>query len=165
MIFYSEVARDFAEKVYTHLTTMVVYKGSQPSVQDYITKVNDGIYTWSGDQMLQAYNSVDLTVTKIESTYRIKKNSQDGTSYGDYICRSGKAEWAVLFDKSMNEGSNKLLEFSGYQMIFLRNITANDLFMIVPVSDAAGAGVLRFDTIDFDGSSNNEIKKFTLNFS
>ena len=56
MIFYSDVARDFAERVYTRLTTMVVYKGTQPSVQDYITKVNDGIYTWSGDQMLQAYN-------------------------------------------------------------------------------------------------------------
>lgn len=169
MIFYSDVARDFAEEVYTRLTTMIVYKGSQPSVTDYITKVNDGTYTWSGNHMLQAYNSVDLAVTKIESTYRVRKTSQDGTTYGDYICRSGQGEWAVLFDNSMvktNEtDTNKLLEFSGYQMIFLRNITENDLFMIVPVSDAAGAGVLRFDTIDFDGASNNAIKKFTLNFS
>lgn len=165
MIFYSDVARDFADEVYTRLTAMVVYKGSQPSVQDYIDKVNDGTFTWSGDHMLQAYDSVDLSVTKIESTYRIKKNSPIGTSYGDYICRSGMAEWAVLFDKSMLEGTNKLLEFSNYQLVFLRNITANDLFMIVPVSDTAGAGVLRFDKIDFDGVTNNAIEKFTLNFS
>jgi hypothetical protein len=165
MIFYSDVAKDFAEDVYTHLTTMVVYKGAQPSVADYITRVNDGIYTWTGNDMLQAYNNVDLSVTKIEATHRIRKSSQAGTTYGDFICRSGKAEWAVLFDRSMSEGTNKLLEFSGYQMIFLRNITINDLFMIVPVSNAAGAGVLRFDTIDFDGATNNAIKKFTLNFS
>lgn len=165
MIFYSDVARDFAERVYTRLTTMVVYKGTQPSVQDYITNVNDGSYTWSGDSMLQAYNSVDLAVTKIEATYRIGKNSPIDTTYGDYICRSGSAEWAVLFDKSMLEGSNKLLEFSNYQLVFLRNITANDLFIIVPVSDTAGAGVLRFDQINFDGVTNNAIEKFTLNFS
>lgn len=165
MIFYSDLARDFAERVYTRLTTMVVYKGSQPSVQDYIAKVNDGAYTWSGDYMLQAYNSVDLAVTKIEATYRINKNSLVNTSYGDYICRSGSAEWAVLFDKSMLEGPNKLLQFSNYQLVFLRNITANDLFMIVPVSDTAGAGVLRFDKINFDGATNNAIDKFTLNFS
>jgi hypothetical protein len=119
--------------------------------------------------MLQGYDSVNLAVTKIESTYRIKKNSQVGTSYGDYICRNGQAEWAVLFDKSMVKTSasdtNKLLEFSNYQLVFLRNITASDLFMIVPVSDTAGAGVLRFDKIDFDGVTNNTIDKFTLNFS
>jgi hypothetical protein len=165
MIFYSDVARDFAEDVYTRLTTMVVYKGAQPSVQDYISRVNDGTYAWIGNHILQAYNAVDLTVTKIESTYRIKKNSTINTEYGDFIAATGRAEWAVLFDKSMLEGTNKLLEFSGYQLIFLRNITENDLFMIVPVSDAAGAGVLRFDTIDFDGATNNVIKKFTLNFS
>jgi hypothetical protein len=165
MIFYSDVARDFAQDVYTQLTTMVVYKGTQPSVQDYITKVNNGTYTWAGNYLLQAYNGVDLAVTKIESTYRINKNSIAGTEYGNFIASSGTAEWAVLFDKSMSVGTNKLLTFSNNQLIFSRNITENDLFMIVPVSDAAGAGIVRFDTTNFDGVSNNAIQKFTLNFS
>ena len=165
MIFYSDVARDFAEDVYVRLTTMVVYKGTQPSVQDYISKVNDGTYTWTGNHLLQAYKDVDLAVNKIEATYRINKVSPDGTSYGNYIKQAGTAEWAVLFDLSMLEGSNKLLEFSSTTGLnFLRTVTENDLFMIVPVSDAAGAGILRFNTINFDGL-NNPIKKFTLNFS
>ena len=166
MIFYSAVARDFAEDVYIRLTTMVVYKGAQPSVQNYISKVNDGTYKWTGNYLLQAYKDVDLTVNKIESTYRISKDSPNGTSYGDYVRQSGTAEWAVLFDFSMLEGTNKLLEFDSNtnRLNFLRNITENDLFMIVPVSNAAGAGVLRFDTVTFD-NSNKVIKKFTLNFS
>jgi hypothetical protein len=166
MIFYSDVAKDFAEDVYSRLTTMVVYKGTRPTVQSYISKVNDDTYKWSGNYLLQAYKDVDLKVNKIESTYRISKNSPDGTEYGDYIRQSGNAEWAVLFDLSMLEGTNKLLEFdpSTNRLNFLRNLTENDLFMIVPVSDASGAGVLRFDTITFD-NSNKVIKKFTLNFS
>ena len=106
------------------------------------------------------------SVNKIESTYRISKDSPTGTSYGSYIRQSGIAEWAVLFDFSMLEGTTKLLEFDSNtnRLNFLRNITENDLFMIVPVSDAAGAGVLRFNTVTFD-NSNKVIKKFTLNFS
>ena len=166
MIFYSDVAREFAEDVYIRLTTMVVYKGVRPSVQDYVAKVNDGTYNWTGNHLLQAYKDVDLTVNKIESTYRISKDSPTGTSYGSYIRQSGIAEWAVLFDFSMLEGETKLLEFDSNtnRLNFLRNITENDLFMIVPVSDAAGAGVLRFNTVTFD-NSNKVIKKFTLNFS
>jgi hypothetical protein len=164
MIFYSDVARDFAEDVYVRLTTMVVYKGTQPSVTEYI---NSGTYAWTGNYLLQAYKDVDLTVNNIESTYRINKDSPNGTSYGNYIKQAGTAEWAVLFDWSMLEGTNKLLEFNSItnSLDFLRNVTENDLFMIVPVSNAAGAGILRFDTTDFDGLLNNPIKKFTLNFS
>ena len=68
MIFYSDVARDFAEDVYVRLTTMVVYKGTQPSVAEYI---NNGTYAWTGNYLLQAYKDVDLAVNKIEATYRI----------------------------------------------------------------------------------------------
>ena len=167
MIFYSNVASDLAQDSYRLLTTMVVYKGKQPSVTDYVTNVNNGTYKWTGNYLLQSYKDVDLTVVKFESVYKVKKNSVDATLYGNYICRSGLAEWAVLFDKSMSEGSNKLLEFNSTtnSMNFLRNITENDLFMIVPVSDTSGAGVLRFSTIVFNGSANRPIKQFTLNFS
>jgi hypothetical protein len=167
MIFYSDVADDLAQDSYSLLTTMVVYKGKQPSVADYITNVNNGTYTWTGIYLLQSYKDVDLTVIKVESVNKIKKNSVDGTLYGDYIGQSGLAEWAVLFDKTMSEGSNKLLDFntSTKSMNFLRNITEDDLFMIVPVSNTSGEGVLRFDTIVFNGSVNRPIKQFTLNFS
>ena len=109
MIFYSNVASDLAQDSYRLLTTMVVYKGKQPSVTDYVTNVNNGTYKWTGNYLLQSYKDVDLTVVKFESVYKVKKNSVDATLYGNYICRSGLAEWAVLFDKSMSEGSNKLL--------------------------------------------------------
>jgi hypothetical protein len=166
MIFYSDVANDLAQDSYSLLTSMVVYKGKQPSVIDYITNVNNGTFKWTGNYLLQSYKDVDLTVIKIESINKIQKNSVDGTLYGDYICQSGLGEWAVLFDKTMLEGSNKLLEFNTNTnaMNFLRNITEDDLFMIVPVSDTSGQGVLRFNTIVFNGS-NRAIKQFTLNFS
>jgi hypothetical protein len=166
MIFYSDVASDLAQDSYKLLTTMVVYKEKQPSVAEYVTKVNNGTYTWSGSYLLQAYTNVNLTVSKFESINRIEKSSVDSLPYRNYICQSGLAEWAVLFDKNMLEGSNKLLEFdtNTNSLNFLRNITEDDLFMIVPVSDTSGAGVLRFDTINFNGT-NKAIKQFTLNFS
>lgn len=163
MIFYSDVARDFAEDSYQNLTTMIVYKGSQPSVQNYISGVNNDLFNWNGSYLLQAYKDVDLTVNKVGSTYKIEKDSVAGTTYGDYIKQAGIAEWAVLFDVSMTDD---LLEFTNDNKInFLRNITEDDLFMIVPVSNAAGDGVIRFDTIDFNGTTNKAIKKFSLNFS
>lgn len=168
MIFYSDVARDLVNDTYRNLTTIVVYKGSQPSVEDYIIGVNNGSYKWNGLNLLQAYKNVDLVVNTVSTTYKIEKNSTDETTYGDYIKQAGIAEWAVLFDSSMIDTSNtnKLLEFTNTnELNFLRTITENDLFMIVPVSDAAGDGVIRFNTIDFDGSTNQAIKKFTLNFS
>jgi hypothetical protein len=168
MIFYSDVARDLVNDTYRNLTTMVVYKGSQPSVEDYVIGVNNSSYKWSGSYLLQAYKNIDLVVNTVSTTYKIEKNSPNETTYGDYIKQAGIAEWAVLFDSSMiaPSNTNKLLEFTNAnELNFLRNITENDLFMIVPVSDAAGDGVIRFNTIDFDGITNQAIKKFTLNFS
>lgn len=165
MIFYSEVAEDLAQESYQMLTTMLVYKDKQPSVAEYITRVNNGTYKSSGNYILQAYTDVDLSVSKFGSVNRIEKYSPIGTLYGNYIFRSGLAEWAVLFDSSMLEGETKLLEFNNNTMNFLRNITEDDLFMIVPVSDVTGAGVLRFDSINFDGFENKAIRQFTLNFS
>lgn len=163
MIFYSDVARDFAEDSYQNLTTMIVYKGSQPSVQNYVSGVNNGLFSWNGAYLLQGYKNVDLTVNKVGSVYKIEKDSAAGTTYGDYIKQAGTAEWAVLFDVSMTDD---LLEFTNDNKInFLRNITEDDLFMIVPVSNTAGDGVIRFDTIMFNGTNNNIIKKFSLNFS
>lgn len=166
MIFYSDVAKNLAEGTYVYLISMAVYKGSQPSVANYVTGVNNGTYKWTGNNLLQAYKDVDLTVNKVESVYKIEKNSAENTAYGDYVGIAGSAEWAVLFDKSMFQGTNKLLEFSSNnQLTFLRNITEDDMFMIVPVTNSSGDGVLRFNTIDFNGTTNKAIKKFTLNFS
>lgn len=163
MIFYADVTEDLVDDTYKLLTTMVIYKENQPSVAEYVAKVNNGTYKWNGSYLLQVYTGVVLNSKKFESLYRIEKIS-DGTSYvGQNI---GSAEWAVLFHESMLVGSNKLLEFNSdtNSMDFVRNITENDLFMIVPVSDTTGVGVLRFDTINFN-SSEKSIRKFTLNFS
>jgi len=165
MIFYSNVADDLVQDSYLSLTTMVVYRGKQPSVEEYITKVNNGIFAWTGNYLLQAYKNVDLSSSKFESVTKIAKSSPNGTLYGNYIRQSGLAEWAVLFDKTMSEGTNKLLNFNASSMDFVRNITENDLFMIVPVSDTSGVGVIRFDSIDFNGITNKPIKRFALNFS
>ncbi len=165
MIFYSDVAKDLAEGTYIYLTSIAVYQGSQPSVGNYITKVNNGTYKWAGNNILQAYKDVDLIINKVESVYKIEKNSAENTTYGNYIGSAGTAEWAVMFDVSMFQGTNKLLEFSNNRLNFLRDITDDDLFMIVPVTNSSGDGVLRFNTIDFNGTSNKAIKKFTLNIS
>jgi hypothetical protein len=170
MIFYSDVVRDLVQDSYKNLTNMVVYKGRQLSAQEYVEGINTGTHNWNGTYLLQAYNNVDLTVNKVGSTYKIEKNSAVGTTYGNYIKQSGTAEWAVLFDNSMIKTSasdtNKLLEFTvTNELNFLRTMTEEDLFMIVPVSNTAGDGVLKFNTIEFDGVANQAIKKFTLNFS
>lgn len=165
MIFYSEAPRDLAEDTYKNLTSMLVYKGKQPTVSSYITGVNNGTYTRTGNSLLQAYLNVNLAVAKVGSTYRVEKTSPDGTIYGNYMHDSGIGEWAVLFDASMLLGANKLLDFdaAANKVNFTRNITADDLFMIVPVTDTAGVGVLRFNSVTFSSSVNNAIKKFTLN--
>ena len=166
MIFYSDIARDLTADTYRNLTTMVVYKGQQPSVEEFITKVNDGTYDWNGNFLLRSYKNVNLIVKKAGKVYKIEKeNSPAPTTIVNVT--SGTAEWAVLFDKTMvktnTTDTNKLLEFNSTTMNFLRNITQDDLFMIVPVSDKTGPGVLRFDSI----KDNNDIiiEKFTLNFS
>lgn len=166
MIFYSNIADDSVQDSYLLLTTMVVYRGKQPSVAEYITKVNNGTYAWTGNYLLQAYKDVDLSKSKVESITKIEKNSPNGTSYGNYFRQDGLAEWAVLFDKTTSQGTNKLLNFNTNSMNFIRNISENDLFMIVPVSNLTGLGVLRFDSIDFKGGNNpNPIKRFAVNFS
>jgi hypothetical protein len=166
MIFYSNVADDLVQDSFILLTTMIVYRGKQPTVAEYITKVNNGTYTCTGNYLLQIYKDVDLSKSKVESVTKIEKNSPDGTSYGNYFCQAGLAEWAVLFDKTTSQGTNKLLNFNTSPMTFTRNISENDLFMIVPVSDIKGVGVLRFDSIDFKSGNNpNPIKRFAVNFS
>jgi hypothetical protein len=61
MIFYSNIADDLVQDSYLLLTTMVVYRGKQPTVAEYITKVNNGTYAWTGNYLLQAYKDVDFT--------------------------------------------------------------------------------------------------------
>ena len=163
MIFYADVAKDLVDDSYKLLTTMIVYKEKQPTVAEYVSKVNDGTYKWTGSYLLQAHTNVVLGASKFESLYRMEQISE-GLVYVNQ--NTGSAEWAVLFDESMLVGSNKLLEFNSgtNSMNFVRNITENDLFMIVPVSDTTGVGVLRFDSVNFDGSE-KAIRKFTLNFS
>jgi hypothetical protein len=166
MIFSEDIKQGLAEITYKNMDSAIVYKGKQPSLEDYIIGVNNGTYTWTGNFLLQGYTGIDLHVVKVSNTYRIEKDSPSRTFYGDYMCQDGKAEWAVLFHQNTLQGSNKLLEFnsSTNQVNFLRNITDADLFMIVPVSDMLGVGVMRFISIDFVADENNPIKRFSLNF-
>lgn len=167
MIFGDNIKKDFAELTYKNMTLAVVYRGKQPTAAEYISGINNGTYTWSGNFLLQAYKNIQLNVRKIESTYRVEKTSPSRTLHGDFMCQNGTAEWAALFNKTMIEGSNKLLEFdlSSNTVNFLRNITDDDLFMIVPVTDMLGDGVLRFISIDFYTDENNPLKQYSLNFS
>jgi hypothetical protein len=165
MIFYADIIKDFVDNAYVRMSTMMVYKGSQPSVAEYVTGVNSGIYKWAGSELLQACSDVQLTSHPFESTYRIEL-TLNSTSTKYYINQNtGAAQWAVLFHNSMMSSSTPLLSNPSVNSIeFARNITENDLFMIVPVSNNAGSGVLKFSTVDFDGSK-NELDYFSLNFS
>lgn len=165
MIFYSEFAEDLAKDTYVNLTSALVYKGKQPSSSDYITGVNNGFYTRTGENLLQGYTGIDLKVTKIDFSYRVEKSTASGVLYGDYMNNNGIAEWAVLFHSLTTMQPNKLLEFNNTtnQINFLRNITVDDLFMIVPVTNTAGAGVIRFPSVTFSSTVNNPIEKISLN--
>jgi hypothetical protein len=166
MIFYLEAAKDLAVDTYKNLTSVLVYKGNQPTVAEYVSKVNDGTFIRSGGLLLQGYPNIGLTVNQYGNSFRIEKISPAGTSYGDYMVASGIAEWAVLFHSAMLIGTDKLLEFnsSTNEINFLRDITEDDLLMIVPVTTTTEvSGVIRFESVDFDSSVNNKIEKYTLN--
>lgn len=166
MIFYLDATKDLAEDTYKKLTSVLVYKGPQPTVSEYVSKVNDGTFTAAGGRLLQGYPNVGLTVNKYGNSYRVEKISPAGTSYGDYMVSAGVAEWAVLVHLSLLTGTNKLLEFnsSTNEINFVRNITEDDFFMIVPVTTTTElSGVIRFESVEFDPLVNNKIEKYTLN--
>lgn len=167
MIFYADIIKDFVNGTYLQMSTMIVYKGSQPSATEFIAGVNSGIYKWSGLNLLQAHSDVELTARPFESQYRVEL-TLDSTSTIYYTNQnSGAAQWAVLFHESMIDQSLPLPLLSNpsaNSIEFARDITEQDLFMIVPVSNSSGSGVLKFATIDFDGSK-NELEYFSLNFS
>jgi hypothetical protein len=159
MIFYYEITKDLAESTYQNLTTFLIYSGPQPTVEVYVD--NFTTYSPSGSVLLQGYTDLDISVVEVGASHRIY-NTKTETSYGNYSVNSGLAEWAVLIDSS---AIGDLLEFSGSTINFLRAPTQNDLFMIVPVSDNTGDGVLRFNSVAFTNPGTEEfIETFTLNF-
>jgi hypothetical protein len=160
MIFYYEITKDLAESTYQNLTTFLIYAGPQPSVLNYISGFTT-TYSPSGSVLLQGYTDLDISVVEVGASHRIY-NTKTETSYGNYSVNNGLAEWAVLIDSS---AVGDLLEFSGSNINFLRAPTQNDLFMIVPVSDNTGDGVLRFNSVAFSATGSEEfIETFTLNF-
>lgn len=166
MIFYSDAARDLAEDTYKNLSSVLVYKGDQPTVSEYVSGLNDGTFAVASGLLLQGYPNIGLTVNSYGSSFRVEKISPAGTSYGDFMVAGGIAEWAVLLHSSLLVGTNKLLEFnsSTNQINFFRDITEDDLFMIVPVTTSTElSGVIRFESVDFDPLVNNRIEKYTLN--
>jgi hypothetical protein len=160
MIFYYEITQDLAEDTYQNLTTVLVYSGPQPTLANYMLGFLSN-YSTNGSKLLQAYTDLDVNVVEVGASHRVY-NTKTNTSYGNYSFNSGLAEWAVLFDRSM---TGDLLRFGGSSLTFLRQITNSDLFMIVPVSDNTGTGVLRFNNVSFSQTGQEEfIEKFTLNF-
>jgi hypothetical protein len=159
MIFSSNILDNLANETYKHLTTALVYKGTQPDSESYVSGVNNGTYDKTGIFLLHAYTGYTLTATKINEIVQITKQS-NGTNYS---VQSGFAEWAVLFHKNY-VGSGKLINFTGSNFSFLRNITEDDCFLIVPVSTLTGTGVLKFANIEFIGVAKN-MENFYLNLA
>lgn len=161
MIFYSGILEDLAKDTYQTLDSIIVYKGSQPARTSYIENFSNE-YSWdhANSQILKTFKNVDLAPMNAEPYYRLYK--PDSVSYQQYTKQSGSAEWAVLFDNTM---VGDLISFSDNKINFLRSLTDDDLFMIVPATNnsADSAGVVRFNSIVL-GSGTEQIQVFAINF-
>lgn len=165
MIFSPNIVKGIAQNSFDKLNLMLVYSGSKPSIANYIANFNS-TYSWTGSLLLQGYLKVDLAgVNDSENQYRIFKNSVSGTRYGAFSRQAGAASWAVLFSESL---LNDLLQFDAKNKTvrFLRNISVNDSFMMIPVSELNGDGVLQFNSTNFShpAEEDDTIESFSLRF-
>ena len=160
MIFSTDVIKDFSSEVFGNLTTVLVYQGSIPSSGAYAAGFLT-TFSWTGTALLQAYNGLDMEVTVISQGYRLYKV---GNQYSSYSKQAGIATWAVLLDQSL---TGDLISFNNQtnSLSFNRNITVNDPFMIVPVTDTTSNGVVRFSSVSFTHPADEVLQSFQINFT
>jgi len=154
MIFYPGFVDDIVDQTYKNLKTILVYKGSQPDIDTFISRVNSGTYKATGSSLLQRYSVSEYDIETNNQIVQLLAENISGTFYN-----SGLAEWAVLIHNSQ---PSTLINTSNSEL-FVRDITDSDLFMIVPVSDTTGRGVVKFTSIEFTGQKS--LTSFTLNVS
>jgi hypothetical protein len=142
--------------IYTYLTgqqadvSIAVYSGNQPTASDYTTGFLDN-YTWSaGSQLLAVYGTVSgsggssysVQISTPSSTGVIQL-SEPSNSYATTRKRAGTASWAVIFQSS-----------DMYNYVYNGSAIPSTLnFIIVPVSDLSGDGVIKFSTTEFNAST------------
>ena len=161
MIFYTGLIDTIVEQTYQHLTTALIYKGTQPDVDTYIERLNSGVYARTGNFLLHSYKNLVLDYARVNQIVQLSLSPSSSESV--YENSAGFAEWAVLFHAD-NVGSGKLLDFDGTGPVFNRTITEDDYFMIVPVSSNTGVGVIKFANIEFTSGQKN-LETFNMNVS
>ena len=128
-------------------TTIVLYEGNQPSINDYVINFSTN-YSLNGLNTLQVYdtsNEAFLNSQNVSNGLQFKKTSAPDITFPKQSIKSGTASWAVLF----------------YDWIFVDQPSAiNDShFIIVPISDLSGLGILklRSTTVTYSTASSDNL--------
>ena len=133
--------------------SIAVYSGSQPTAADYCTNLITSYTYNAGTQLLAVYGASSASQsaasqvnTDTSGTTGVTQLAEVSTAYGMDNKRAGTASWAVVFS-----------DIGAWT--YVRNNTTTPLdqsavyFMIVPVTDVTGNGVVQFSTTAFDGST------------
>ena len=129
-------------------SSIILYEGDQPSINDYVANFSSN-YASAGTKTLQIYDvrsSGFLRGSRIYgnrsgpngSVYtnavigrRLKMESDPNIPKSKQSIKSGTASWAVFYYSS------------GDQTLFPSTISIDDRFIIVPVSNVEGLGILK----------------------
>jgi len=146
----------------SNLISIAVYSGDQPTASEYATNFSSN-YTWgSGNQLLAIYGVINSDAVYDNETVNIATSPSTGVAQlsepsNSYTitrkAQAGTASWAVIFtsvdarDKVYNGGSLS---------------DSADYFLIVPVTDLTGNGVIKFSTVEFNSSTSYPIQNFNL---
>jgi len=134
--------------------SITLYEGLQPSMTEFVANFSTN-YNQSGVNTLQTYNIntfFDEQYLSSSSTRFVKRTGPD-ISFSKQSIRSGTASWAVIFFQSSSMPST---------------ITNDSKFIIVPVSNLSGLGILklRSTTVTYSSSTeDNLIADFILDIS
>ena len=123
--------------------SVLIYSGTQPSLADFIADFDTYYFTdislgSSGANLLAYYghaNGTESTAFNVNLSYSANEIFLNNSTFTSAYVNSGTASWAVIYA-------------SGDLDPIYDNISNadNNPFMIVPVSDAAGNGVVKLST-------------------
>ena len=133
---------------------IALYEGNQPSINDFVANFSNN-YNQSGGNTLQIYNTYGIFNEQFPSqnSMRFAKRTGPDITYSKQSIRSGTASWAAIFYQNSSMPTT---------------ITDDTKFIIVPVSNLSGPGILklRSTTVTYsNASSDNLIADFILDIS
>jgi hypothetical protein len=111
---------------------IILYDGVQPSMANYITDFTSKYNSTTGTNTLQVYSNISnlfLISSELSNGVSLIKRSGSQQNYPKQSIRSGTATWAVFY----------------YSPVY-QPPSISEKFIIVPVSELAGLGILKLRT-------------------